>query len=92
MSRSTYLAASAAQQRLPVGVFAFFFVLQFGVAAAELKRRRVKASHALADVRPVAETASGWDTIDSRGLTLAWASLLTPEPDCLSGTLSRSRE
>ena len=48
VSRSTYLAASAAQQRLPAGVFAFFFVLQFGVAAAELKRRRVKASHALA--------------------------------------------
>jgi hypothetical protein len=48
VSRSTYLAAGAAQQRLPAGVFAFFFVLQFGIAAAELKRRRVEASEALA--------------------------------------------
>jgi hypothetical protein len=40
VSRSKYLAAGAAGQRLAAGVLAGFFAIHFGVAAAELRRRR----------------------------------------------------
>jgi hypothetical protein len=40
VSRSTYLAAAAAEQRLAAGVLLGFFVLHFGIAAGELRRRR----------------------------------------------------
>ena len=44
VSRSTYIAAAAAEQRLASGAFLGFFVVQFGVAAAELRRRRGRTS------------------------------------------------
>jgi hypothetical protein len=39
VSRSTWLAAGAAEQRLVAGILAAFFVMHFGMAAAELRRR-----------------------------------------------------
>jgi hypothetical protein len=48
VSRSTYIAARDAEQRLVAGVLGGFFVVQFGSAAAELRRRRVAASQVLA--------------------------------------------
>jgi hypothetical protein len=50
VSRSTYIAVGAAEQRLVAGVLAGFFVAHLGFAAAEL-RRRGKAS---ATAEPVA--------------------------------------
>lgn len=40
VSRSTYLAAGAASQRFATSILGAFFVIQFGIAAAELSRRR----------------------------------------------------
>jgi hypothetical protein len=48
VSRSTYVAARDAEQRLAAAFFGSFFLVQFGMAAAELRRRRVTAPHALA--------------------------------------------
>jgi hypothetical protein len=48
VSRSTYISARDAEQRLVAGILCGFFVVQFGVAAAELRRRRVAARQALA--------------------------------------------
>jgi hypothetical protein len=39
VSRSTWLAAGAAEQRFVAGILAAFFVLHLGMAAAELRRR-----------------------------------------------------
>ncbi|HJU36927.1 MAG TPA: hypothetical protein VJ716_05870 [Gaiellaceae bacterium] len=40
VSRSTWLAAGAAEQRFVAGVLGAFFVFHLGLAAAELRRRR----------------------------------------------------
>ncbi len=48
VSRSTYIGARDAEQRLVAGILCGFFVIQFGIAAAELRRRRVAAWQALA--------------------------------------------
>jgi len=49
VSRSTYFAAGAAQQRFAAGIPGGFFVIQFDLAAGELRRRRTAAPAALAD-------------------------------------------
>ena len=42
VSRSTWLAAGAAEQRFVAGILAAFFVMHFGMAAAEPRRRGVE--------------------------------------------------
>ena len=48
VSHSRYVSAGAGVQRLAAGFLGACFVVQFGIAAAELRRRRVEGSHALA--------------------------------------------
>ena len=48
VSHSRYIAARDAERRFVAGIFCGFFVVQFGIAAAELRRRRVAARQALA--------------------------------------------
>jgi len=43
VSRSTWLAAGAAEQRFVAGILAGFFVAHRGLAAAELGRRRAES-------------------------------------------------
>lgn len=49
VSRSTYFAAGAASQRFATSIVGAFFVIQFGIAAAELSRRRRSADGTAAE-------------------------------------------